>query len=71
MEKVFKWFDAHILTQKEVEDFDYLSDILYNYEDEFGELDEDEAIKLICDYQIYFLKKVKEKVAYMDKGSYL
>ena len=62
-EKVFKWFDAHILTQKEVEDFDYLSDILYNYEDEFGELDEDEAIKLICDYQIYFLKKVKEKVA--------
>ena len=63
MEKVFKWLDAHILTQKEVEDFDYLSDILYNYEDEFGELDEDEAIKLICDYQIYFLKKVKEKVA--------
>ena len=64
MEKeVFKWLDAHKLTQKEVEDFDYLSDILYNYEDEFGELDEDEAIKLICDYQIYFLKKVKEKVA--------
>ncbi len=64
MEKeVFKWFDAHNLTQKEVEDFDYLSDILYNYVDEFGELDEDEAIKLICDYQIYFLKKVKEKVA--------
>ena len=64
MEKeVFKWLDAHKLTRREVEDFDYLSDILYNYEDEFGELDEDEAIKLICDYQIYFLKKVKEKVA--------
>ena len=57
-EKVFKWFDAHNLTSKEVENFDYLSDILYKYEDEFGELDEDEAIKLICDYQIYFLKKL-------------
>ena len=50
--EVFKWFDAHILTQKEVEDFNYLSDILYNYEEEFGELDDDEVIKLICDYQI-------------------
>ena len=56
--QVFKWLDAHNLTQEEVEDFDYLSDILYNYEEEFGELDEDEAIELICDYQIYFSKKV-------------
>jgi hypothetical protein len=57
-EQVFKWLDAHNLTQKEVENFDYLSDILYNFEDEFGEFDEDEAIKIICDYQIYFLKKL-------------
>jgi hypothetical protein len=57
-DKVFKWLDAHNLTKKEVEDFDYLSDILYNFEDEFGELDKYEVIKLICDYQIYFLKKV-------------
>ena len=59
-EEVFKWLDAHNLTQKQVEDFDYLSDILYNYEDEFGELEEDDVIKLICDYQIYFLKNLKK-----------
>jgi|APGre2960657444_1045066.scaffolds.fasta_scaffold68892_1 hypothetical protein len=57
-EQVFKWLDAHVLDLGEVPDFNYLSDILYNYEEEFGELDDDEVIKLICDYQIYFLKKV-------------
>ncbi len=57
-EQVFKWLDAHNLTQKEVEDFDYLENIISNYEDEFGELEEDDVINLICDYQIYFLKKL-------------
>jgi hypothetical protein len=57
-EQVFKWLDAHNLTKREVENFDYLSDIVYNYEDEFGELEEDDAISFICDYQIYFLKKL-------------
>jgi hypothetical protein len=56
--EVFKWLDAHVVVKGEVPDFNYLSDILYNYEEEFGELDDDEVIKLICDYQIYFLKKV-------------
>ena len=57
-EILFKWFDAHNLTSKEVADFNYLSDLLCNFEEEFGEFEEDEAIKLICDYQIYFGKKV-------------
>lgn len=57
-EEVFKWLDAHILTQKEVEDFDYLDNIISNYEEEFGELEEEDVINLICDYQIYFLKKL-------------
>jgi len=57
-EQVFKWLDAHKLTRSEVENFDYLKNIISNYEEEFGELDDDEVIKLICDYQIYFLKKV-------------
>jgi hypothetical protein len=45
------------LTQKEVEDFDYMSNILSNFEEEYKELDEDVAIKLICDYQIFFLNR--------------
>lgn len=57
-EKVFKWLDAHKLTRSEVEDFDYLENIIPNYEEEFGELEEDDVINLICDYQLYFLKKL-------------
>jgi hypothetical protein len=56
-EKVFKWLDAHKLTGEEVEDYDYLENIISNYEEEFGELEEDEVINLIRDYQIYFLKR--------------
>lgn len=56
--KVFKWFDSHNLTKEEVENFYYLYDLLNNFEEEFGEFEEDEAIDLICDYQIYFRKKV-------------
>jgi hypothetical protein len=56
---VFSWFDAHHLTQKEVEDYDYLSNILSNFEKEFEELEEEVALKLICDYQISFLKKLQ------------
>ncbi len=55
--KVFKWLDAHNLTQKEVEDLDYLLNLLSNFEEEFGEFEDDEAIGLVCDYQIYFRKK--------------
>lgn len=57
-EEVFKWLDAHKLTLKEVEDFDYLENIISNYEDEFGELEEEDVINLIFDYQLYFLKKL-------------
>ncbi len=56
---VFSWFDAHNLTQKEVEDFDYMSNILSNFEEEYEELEEDLCFKLICDYQISFLKKLQ------------
>jgi hypothetical protein len=55
---VFSWFDAHQLTQKEVEDFDYMNNILSNFEEEYEELEEEVAFKLICDYQISFLKKL-------------
>ena len=58
-EEVFKWLDAHNLTRRQVEDFDYLENIISNYEEEFGELEEDDVINLICDYQIYFLKKFR------------
>ena len=57
-EQVFKWLDGHKLTRSEVEDFDYLENIISNYEEEFGELEEDDVINLICDYQLYFLKKL-------------
>ena len=57
-EEVFKWLDAHNLTRRQVEDFDYLENIISNYEEEFGELEEDDVINIICDYQIYFLKKL-------------
>jgi hypothetical protein len=55
---VFSWFDAHHLTQEEVEDFDYMSNILSNFEEEYEELEEEVAFKLICYYQISFLKKL-------------
>ena len=58
---VFSWFDAHRLNQKEVEDFDYMSNILSNFEEEYEELEEEVAFKLICDYQISFLKKLQAK----------
>ena len=38
--------------------FDYLENIISNYEEEFGELEEEDVINIICDYQIYFLKKL-------------
>lgn len=58
--EVFKWFDAHNFTSEEVEDFDYLLSILSNFEEEVEEFEEEEAIKLVCDYQIYFRKKQNE-----------
>jgi len=56
--QVFKWFDAHQLTSQEVQDFDYLSDILENFQENVQQLDDDLTIKLINDYQIYFTEKV-------------
>jgi hypothetical protein len=54
---VFRWFDAHKLTSSEVQDLDYLLNLFSNFEEEFGEFDDDEVGSLICDYQIYFMKK--------------
>ena len=59
-EQVFRWLDAHKLTKKEVEDFNYLDDLISNYEEEFGELEEEECISLILDYQIDFLKNLNK-----------
>jgi hypothetical protein len=58
--KVFKWIDSYKLTKEEVKDFDYLENIITSYEDRYGELEEEDVINLICDYQIYFKKKIKE-----------
>lgn len=55
-EEVFKWFDAHEFSPEEVEDLEYLLNILSNFEEEFGEIEEEEAIKLAMDYQIHFRK---------------
>jgi deoxyadenosine/deoxycytidine kinase len=65
-EKVFKWLDAHKLTGEEVEDYDYLENIISNYEEEFGELEEDEVINLIRDYQIYFLKSRFQQIVEIE-----
>lgn len=48
---LFNWLDAHQLTQKEVEDFDYLEDLVLNWEEEHGELEEEEVINCIFSYQ--------------------
>ena len=48
---LFNWLDAHQLTQKEVEDFDFLEDLISNWEEEHGELEEEEAINFIFSYQ--------------------
>jgi len=58
--QIFKWIDSYKLTKEEVKDFDYLENIITNYEDRYGELEEEDVINLICDYQIYFKKKIKE-----------
>ena len=58
--QIFKWIDSYKLTKEEVKDFDYLENIITNYEDRYGELEEEDVINLICDYQIYFRKKIKE-----------
>ena len=59
-EEVFKWFDAHDLTSEEAGDLDYLLDILSNFEEnEEVEFEEEEAMKLALDYQIYFRKKLE------------
>ena len=59
-EEVFKWFDAHEFSPEEVEDLEYLLNILSNFEENLEEeFEEEEAIKLALDYQIYFRKKLE------------
>ena len=53
-DQVFKWLDAHQLTEKEVEDFDYLEDLIHNWEEENYELEEEDLVDLMLDYQVDF-----------------
>ena len=56
---LFNWLDTHQLTQKEVEDFDYLEDLISNWEEEHGELEEEEAINHIFSYQKHWRENQK------------
>ena len=53
-DQLFKWLDAHQLTEKEVEDFDYLEDLIHNWEEENYELEEEDLVDLMLDYQVDF-----------------
>jgi NAD dependent epimerase/dehydratase family enzyme len=53
-DQLFKWLDVHQLTEKEVEDFDYLEDLVHNWEEENYELEEEDLVDLILDYQVDF-----------------
>jgi hypothetical protein len=56
-EEVFKWIDAHSLTQEEAGDLEYLLSLIGNFEEnQEDEFEEEEAIKLAMDYQIHFRK---------------
>lgn len=53
-DQLFKWLDAHQLTGKEVENFDYLEDLIRNWEEENYELEEEDLVDLMLDYQVDF-----------------
>jgi GTP cyclohydrolase FolE2 len=53
-DQLFKWLDAHQLTEKEVENFDYLEDLIRNWEEENYELEEEDLVDLMLDYQVDF-----------------
>ena len=53
-DQLFKWLDAHQLTEKEVENFDYLEDLVHNWEEENYELEEEDLVDLMLDYQVDF-----------------
>jgi len=60
--EVFKWLDAHSLTQEEAGDLEYLLSLIGNFEEnqEDGfEFEEEEAIRLAVDYEIHFRKKLE------------
>lgn len=59
-EKVFKWIDAHNLTLEEVEDLEYLLSLIGNFEENYEvEFEEENAMGLAMDYQIYFRKNLE------------
>jgi hypothetical protein len=52
--QVFNWLDAHGLSLDEADDFDYVESLIYNFEEYPGEeLEEEEVIECILDYQAY------------------
>lgn len=53
-DQLFKWLDAHQLTEKEVENLDYLEDLIHNWEEENYELEEEDLVDLMLDYQVDF-----------------
>jgi hypothetical protein len=59
-EEVFKWIDAHNLTLEEVGDLEYLLSLIGNFEENYEvEFEEENAMGLALDYQIYFRKKLE------------
>lgn len=60
-ELAFKWLDAHDLSENEILDFDYVYNLLTNFEEEQDfEFEEEEALEIVSDYQERF---VVEKLA--------
>jgi hypothetical protein len=57
VEKVFKWLDAHNLSQEEIRDFDYLVSLIINFEEEEGSLIRIRIKGLVEEYQSTRLKK--------------
>ncbi len=55
-EQVFLWLDAHCLTQEEIKDTDYLLDMVYNLEEEIGEIPTG-CEGIVAKYQEQRLKK--------------
>ena len=56
--KIFNYLDSHKLNSKQVEDHNHLENLISDLENSnsIEELEEDEVIKLISEYQIHYRK---------------
>lgn len=58
-QKAFKWFDAHQLTAEGLSDYNYLEDLLENFQEaEECELKAEEVVDIISSYQAKTRKKL-------------